>query len=408
MKQWKKAAVAVVCAIALAGCGGGDDGNQISGARFTQMVTFGDSLSDIGTYKVGSVAALGGGKWTVNSAVAKNWTEVVAAQYDLPAPCPAQTGLFPLIPGFTGAPVQNFSSCRNYAQGSARVTSVYGPNSTAVQSFVSTANGGGAAGTAAAAAAAPLGLMAVPIVNQMNTHLANAGGSFSGSELVVVMAGGNDVFMNLNGVASAAGGGAGAVGGAVLAGWDAAAQQAVKGGGATAASAAQAAAVQGMAQAATELAGYIKTLVVAKGAKYVSVVNLPDVSQTPYIASLGAPTQGLVSAMVTRFNSTLQTALAGTSGVLLVDAYAQGRTQYANPALFGLSNVSVAACSSTTTANPLQGSSITCTDASAIPGDTSRYQFADGVHLTPYGYNLLGNFVNAKMLAAGWRKDLFL
>ncbi|MEO7400956.1 MAG: SGNH/GDSL hydrolase family protein [Polaromonas sp.] len=407
MKPWKKATAALVCAIVLAGCGGGD-GDQNNGVGFTQMVTFGDSLSDVGTYRVGSIAALGGGKWTVNSPAAKNWTEVLAAQYGLPAPCAAQTGLFPLIPGFTGAPIQNFPACRSYAQGSARVTSAFGPNSTAVQSFVSAANGGGAAGTAAAAAAAPLGLMAVPIVTQMNTHLANVGGSFSGKELVVVMAGGNDVFMNLNGVASAAGGGAGAVGGAVLAGWDTATQQAVAGGGAAAASAAQAAAIQGMAQAATELSTYIKTLVIAKGAKFVSVVNLPDVSQTPYVVSLGAQTQGLVSAMVTRFNSTLEAALAGTSGVLVVDAYAQGRAQYANPALFGLSNVTVPACSTTTTANPLKGSSITCTDLSTIPGDTTRYQFADNVHPTPYGYKLLADFVIGKMVAAGWRQGLFL
>ena len=407
MKQWKKATVALGCAIVLAGCGGGD-GGQSPGVSFTQMVTFGDSLNDVGTYKVGSIAALGGGKWTVNSPTAKNWTEIVAAQYGLPAPCAAQTGLFPLIPGFTGAPIQNFPACRNYAQGSSRVTSAFGPNSTAVQSFVSTANGGGAAGTAAAGAAAPLGLMAVPVVTQMNTHLANAGGSFSGTELVVVLAGGNDAFMNLNGVANAAGGGAGAVGAAVLAGWDTATQQAVAGGGAPAASVAQAAAVQGMAQAATELAGYIKTLVVAKGAKYVSVVNLPDVSQTPYVASLGVQTQGLASAMVTRFNSTLETSLAGTSGVLLVDAYTQGRAQNANPALFGLSNITIPACSTTSTANPLVGSSIACTDASTIPGDTSRYEFADGVHPSPYGYKLLADFVIAKMQAVGWRKESFL
>ena len=121
MKQWKKATVALVCAMALAGCGGGD-GGQSPGVGFTQMVTFGDSLSDVGTYKVGSIAALGGGKWTVNSPTTKNWTEIVAAQYGLPAPCAAQTGLFPLIPGFTGAPIQNFPACRNYAQGSSRVT----------------------------------------------------------------------------------------------------------------------------------------------------------------------------------------------------------------------------------------------------------------------------------------------
>ena len=61
------------------------------------------------------------------------------------------------------------------------------------------------------------------------------------------------------------------------------------------------------------------------------------------------------------------------------------------------------ACSTTSTANPLAGSSLTCTTASTIPGDTSRYQFADSVHLTPYGYKLLAEFVTLKLLAASWQ-----
>ena len=32
------------------------------------MVSYGDSLSDVGSYKVGAIEAAGGGKWTVNSA----------------------------------------------------------------------------------------------------------------------------------------------------------------------------------------------------------------------------------------------------------------------------------------------------------------------------------------------------
>jgi len=50
----------------------------------------------------------------------------------------------------------------------------------------------------------------------------------------------------------------------------------------------------------------------------------------------------------------------------------------------------------------LQGSSLTCTANSTIAGDTSHYEFADNVHPTPYGYQLLAQFVTKNLLAAGW------
>ena len=76
--------------------------------------------------------------------------------------------------------------------------------------------------------------------------------------------------------------------------------------------------------------------------------------------------------MATTFNSQLQAGLNGTA-VLYVDAYTQGRDQYTNPAKYGISNVTTPACSATSPANPLAGSSIACTAASTIPGDTSGY-----------------------------------
>ncbi|WP_077562026.1 SGNH/GDSL hydrolase family protein [Polaromonas sp. C04] len=416
MKRWTRALVAVSAAVILASCGGGGGGVAGSNSTgFTQMVVFGDSLSDIGTYKVGTIAAVGGGKWTVNAPTAKNWTELIAAQYNLPTPCPAQTGLpSVLFPGFVGASIQNFPDCRNYAQGSSRVTSLFSPSSLAVQAAVYQAYGGPAgypAATAAsypaaanaAASAAGLGLMAVPVVTQMNTHLSNVGGSYSGKELVAVMAGGNDFFMNLNGVSAAAAGGNGAAAAAQFAGWSPAVQTAVFAGGAAAANAAANAAVAGMAQAATELATDIKTLVLAKGATHVLVVNLPDVTQTPFGDTFDAPTKSLGTSMITAFNSTLQTDLAGVSGVLVVDAYTQGQDQTAHPAQYSLTNVTTPACSATSPANPLAGSSIACTAASTIPGDTSHYQYADTVHPTPYGYQLLARYVTLKLIAAGWQ-----
>jgi outer membrane lipase/esterase len=399
MRTWKYALSAIGAALLVAACGGGGGSEKsTSTVGFSSMVSFGDSLSDIGTYKVGAVAAVGGGKWTVNSATAKNWTELIAAQFGLATPCPAQTGLLSIIPGFTGAPVQNFAACRSYAQGSSRVTSQFGPNSIAIQQAVLAQTGSGTA----AAQAAGLGLMAQPVATQMATHLTNVGGSYGGRELVTVMAGGNDVFLNLNGVSSAAAGGAGAVGAATFAGWSAGVQATVAAGGATAVQAASQAAVAGMAQAANELVALVNTQVLAKGARYVVVVNLPDVSTTPFAASLDANTRGLINTMVTTFNSQLSQGLVGKAGVIVVDAYTQGRDQVNNPSQYTLTNTTTAACSKNSPANPLGGSSITCTAGSLIAGDTSKYLFADDVHLTPFGYELLAQFVTKNMATAGW------
>jgi outer membrane lipase/esterase len=407
MKAWKLAVSALGAAMVLAACGGGGGGETSTNAvGFTSMVNFGDSLSDVGSYKVGTIAAVGGGKWTVNSDSAKNWTELVAAQYNLPAPCAAQTGLFSILPGIPAVPVQNIAACTSYAQGSSRVTNPAAPSSYAIQQAVFTATltatGSTTLAGQAAAQAAGLGVMATPVVTQMANHLTKAGGSYSGKELITVMAGGNDIFMNLNGVSSALAGGATAVGAARFAGWSPAVQGSVAGGGATATSAAAQAAVAGMTQAATELVAAINTQLLEKGAKYVAVVNLPDVVQTPFTAAFDPTTKGLMANMINAFNSTLQAGLAGKPGVVMIDAFTQGRDQIANSAQYSLSNVTDPACSKTSPANPLKGNSLTCTPNSTNAGDTSKYLFADDVHLTPFGYQLLAQFVTFKLIAAGW------
>ena len=76
MKVWKYALSAVGTALVLVACGGGNDAPApvvaapVAKPVFTKLVSFGDSLSDVGTYKVGLIAAVGGGKFTVNSAAA--------------------------------------------------------------------------------------------------------------------------------------------------------------------------------------------------------------------------------------------------------------------------------------------------------------------------------------------------
>ena len=383
MKSTRLNLAAVLAASLLAACGGGGD----SGPAFSSMVSFGDSLSDVGAYKVGTIAAAGGGEWTVNGPTARNWTELVAPELRTSAPCPAQTGLLVNIPGFVGAPVTNHPECSNYAQGSSRVSNPYSLNAAALQ--------------APPFNQVNLGLMAMPLSAQMAAHLAKVGGSYSGSEVVTVMAGGNDLFMHLNGVAGAAAGGPQAVGAAVAAGWPAEVQSAVSQGGEAAAAAAVSAGMTGMAQAGAELAALIKTQVLAKGARHVAVLNLPDVSQTPFGMSVDAQTRALIAGLVTAFNGQLQAGLSGTP-VLLLDAFAASQDHKANPAKYGITNTTTPACSTTSPANPLGGPSLACTAASTVAPDTSGYLFADEVHPSPLGHRLYARHVIDQMKSAGW------
>ena len=360
LRSWGlSAAVALV----LAACGGGGDGDQSPRVRYSSVVSFGDSLSDVGSYGTATLKAVtGGGKYTVNAADSTNWTELIAAAAGTPAPCPAQTGLESSGPlaAFAEA-TANHAGCYGYAQGGARVTN---PVGVANKGLIALGDTSGY-----------VGQLTDPVINQINRHLATtASGTFSGTELVTMLAGANDLFINLATFAATVGAGGDAT---------------VAGG----------AAVTAMGTAGAELAGYIKALIVAKGAKHVVVVTLPDVSQTPFGYSQPASVQALINTMATTFNSQLTSGLAGTSGVLIVDAYTQGRLQTASPVQYGVTNTTVPACDLTKTAFP---SALVCSASTLIAGDVSHYGFADSVHPSPYTYRLLAQYVTDQMLKAGW------
>jgi len=90
-----------------------------------------------------------------------------------------------------------------------------------------------------------------------------------------------------------------------------------------------------------------------------------------------------------------------------LDAYTQGRDQVAHPEMYGLTNVTTPACdlASANTANTVKmpfASSLVCSTDTLIAGDTSRYEFADTVHPTPFAYQLLARFVAKRMVESGW------
>lgn len=461
-----KLVLATLAASVLVACGGGSPsaGDQTTKVKFTSMVSFGDSLSDVGTYAVGTVKTLGGGKYTINgdntavnaTLTGKNWTELMAAQFSLAAPCPAQTGLNGTASlGFSVA-VVNHTGCLSYAQGGARVTNPVGP-------------GNALTGSA-------LGALTVPVTTQIQNHLATTGGTFSGNEIVFVMAGGNDALFllgQLSAGATAAGTAAGttaaastfastlvgllaagatnpttaaqAIGAALAAanavsghttadlvaaavaaaavqpGNSAVASASVYGPMVTTATTAATAAattagnaaglayattngpalVTAMSTAATDLVTLVKNQMLAKGAKYVTVNNLPDIANTPNGLEQTAATQSLIASMVTAFNTALSTGFAGEDRVLLVDVYAVSHDQATNPAPYGLTNVKDPACDLSTTKNPL-ASSLTCTASNLISGDVSHYSYADLVHPTPYNNFLLARYVSEKLVVKGW------
>ena len=240
-------------------------------------------------------------------------------------------------------------------------------------------------------------ILTVPVVTQISNHLATTGGSFSGTELVTLMAGANDVFINL------------AIIGPTVAALTAFPYNLTL---EAATNQASTSAVTAMGTAGAELAAYTKALIVGKGAKYVAVLNMPDVSKTPFAYSQDAATQALINTMVVTFNTQLQSGLAGTAGVIIVDAYSDLRAMAANPSSYLLTNVTAPACNLTSPSPNALGSSLVCTvgDAAAVPtvvsnvntGDISHYLFADSVHPSPYGYKLTAQLVTKSLKSVGW------
>jgi outer membrane lipase/esterase len=352
----------LIAVSALAACGGDDDP-----PKYSRMVSFGDSLSDVGTYATAGVRSIGGGKYTVNSPTAKIWVELLAERAGLPAPCAAQTGLESSGPlAGLAQTVANNSACFAYSQGGSRVTNPVGPGNKALL----------AAGDAGGA----LGQLTVPLVTQVANHLRGANNRFASDELITVFAGGNDFFMNF-----------------------AAFNAAVTGGGAFAA--AGNSAVTGMSTAGGELATLVRNSIVSNGGNRVVVVTLPDLTKTPFGAGIvaasganGPQISGLMQQMATGFNNQLASGLTGVPGVLVVDGYGFSQSVAANPSGFGLTNVTTPVCSAAA-----QLGSLSCTASTLVTGaavDTSQY--ADSVHPTPAGHRLIFQSVLDRMLNAGW------
>ena len=392
MTNFRSWALTAVTVALLAACGGNDadvpgtgqpSGAPTTAGSFTAVVSFGDSLSDVGAYSPAtSLAGNGtapyfGGKFTTNGPGGTVWVENVATRLGIVTTA-GEVGFGPTsfkCPAAANPALAN--TCTAYGQGGSRVTDP---------------NGIGKAG----------GALTVPMKTQIANHLARFT-SFKSSDLILVWGGNNDVFVQFgNFTAAAAAIEADAVAGRITS--DEANRRLFS---------AQTAAQTELKKAALELTGYVKSEILAKGGTYVAVFNLPDSALTPFGSTLPANVRPVLSALVDTFNLWLQDGLTGVP-VKIIDQNTPGKDVYANPSKYGIVNNSVPTCDAAkiqaiTGGAVTDGSSLFCNSTPGVPfnglrtgADVNTWQFADGVHPTAGGHKIISDYVLQQLRAFGW------
>jgi outer membrane lipase/esterase len=394
MKTIRVLGLSLITAALLAACGGGDDpyvagttptaGAPTTKGSFTSVVAFGDSLTDNGAYAPATSltgngqAPYFGGKFTTNGASGTVWVENLATRLGL-AITPAEVGFGGTSVKCPAAAISTSlaGTCTGYAQGGSRVTDP---------------NGIGKAG----------GALTVPVAKQIENHLARFG-SFKDSDLILVFVGANDVFTQFGAFTAKATQIQTAAATGQIA-QDEAQRQLF---------AAQTAAQTEMKKAATDLSGYVKSQILAKGGKYIAVMNLPDIADTPFGKSLPASVQPVLTDLSLIFNLWLREGLANQP-VQVVDTLSMFKDLYQNPSKYGIANVTVPACdavkiSAITSGRVADGSSLFCNATPGAPynglrtgADINTWAFADGVHPTTAGHRIFADVAYEQLKAYGW------
>jgi phospholipase/lecithinase/hemolysin len=228
-------------------------------------------------------------------------------------------------------------------------------------------------------------------------------GTFKDSDLVLVYGGNNDLFALFESFAAAAAQiQVDAATGKITA--EQAKQQLF---------AAQQQAFGGMKVAALELANAVVTQILANGGKYVAVLQISDVGDTPFGQSLPAEVRAVLSEMSQTFNLWLRDGLTGQP-VQMVDVWALYKSLVADPAKYGITNSTVPACDdakiSAIIGRPAPSAySMFCNSTPGLPwyglrdgADPATWQFADSVHPTVKTHKLLSDAVLEQLAAFGW------
>jgi len=408
-------AVIVGAAVALfTACGGGDDGQAarntppLSGVDL-QVVAFGTSLSDAGTYATVVGELFGGGRFTTNPG--QVWAQNVSEYFG-----------HTLTPAFIGGFGLQLVARDglDYAQGGAQV-SLSGDSAGLVPQM--------------------------PVTWQIQQYLKRYRG-FNDQQLVLVEGGANEILNFAQDPSFAAFGAAVAQNQAAFA--DQARQliaagrfpDTVEGQNQAWATVLANFMTTGAADypmageiiaAAQTLAQQVITQIVANGATHVAVVNVPDIGQTPagWAANQSSPGAGaLLTAITSAYNITLQGELqsaVAAQQVVPIDTFAWLDQQIANYQSqgFAVSNTAmacklaqiVANVTAYASANPsvLAGTSLTaqqfgqqagsalfCSPQTLVAPDAGvTYMFADSVHPTTALHTAFAQFVEQQLAAAG-------
>lgn len=314
--------LAAACALALCA-------QAAQAQQFSNVISFGDSLSDAGntTTADGNPATVAGNSFTTNNDPVH--AQIIAAYY-----------------GYNQQ--HSLAGGYNFAFGGSCAQTATGP--------------------ATPACVAP----SLPRLNaQIGLYLAGApGGVADPNALYTVWSGANDIF--------------GAIGGGV---W-----------------ASSPAIIGGSTVVANAVLANVTTLQTA-GANYIVVYNLPDLARTPQFNTAPIAQQGAFNLATLIYNEALSTGLTGREGIIPINTFALVNEALANPGYFGFTNVTGIACGPGV---PGVVSSAAC-GAVGSPGNPYTYAagtnqtflFADGVHPTGAGHQLLANVVIATISAPG-------
>lgn len=395
----KAALSAVVTAVLLAGCGGGG-GDAIPLPKITAVKVMGDSLADVGTFSLPNAAGtLVKTRFTIQGTDSLIFPELIARSYGITQHCN-----FYVFTGTTFAPNTAQTGCTNFAIGGGRI------------------NGA----TAGMVAADPRNI-------GVQLQTAVAAGNHTANDLLLIDGGGNDAADIVGlylGTAAGTPASIAAYSNALKTLLPAATVDA-----ALATGPAGFASIGGtyMTALADLFFTQIKTHALDKGAKYVVVINMPGITNTPRFqavlngvaaangggtagASARAAAETLFKGWVSAFNTQLDTKFSGNANVKVIDLYTRFNDQVANPLTYGLTNVTVPACPSTgvgTDGLPTYSfPDCTVDSLSALPAPAGapaganwwrNYLFSDGFHPTPYGHSLASTQIRTVLFNNSWQ-----
>ncbi|GLS05569.1 hypothetical protein GCM10007860_27250 [Chitiniphilus shinanonensis] len=350
---------AALTALFLAACGG-DGVESVNetppshSAGYTQIVAFGDSLTDAGTFNPTTADAdpsndsATGLMFTTKPG--GTWAGYIAANLGLSL-TPNQQVNFGIV-GNGGKVIELGGT--DYAEGGARLE-------------VDAANGGVTTQTIPGIGTVPVqGATSRSIKTQIDDYLAEHGSAFNDGQLVLIQGGANDFFNFFSTTPPAN---------------------------------LQTAAPAFIQATVTSLVTQIGRLKAA-GASHIIYANLPELGYTPQFLALGPTVAGQATALSQSYNNAVAQQL-GAMGVTVFDTAKLIRDVVAAPANYGFTNVQTPACNSyTTPGNPATLSALICSPSTLVaPKADLTYLFADGIHPTARAHAIWADQVTATLLA---------